>query len=459
MGIDQFFTLGPDVPFRANRVFTDREPHIAAFHARAGGHCGLSWPVAQLLDFQRAARNVVVFAGEGGIGKSTLARHAVQLAVEGELDGLPENQACAIVDFADPSSQSFETVLLRMRASLSRLGRSWPAFDLALAVYWERKHPGEPLATFLKKSSRSDSLQMSDQVGATLDALLGGLGVGSLAYRVVELLGHSTAQAARLRRLRSELPAFEPILNEEDPDRMLGYMPVLLAADLERIRERKPTLALCLLDTFEVVQALPAERGGLEDLVARLVYLMPNVLFVAASRRPLRWHDPVRSVGLTYGGRHRWSGLTDDDQWGLDGFDDATADHYLRTRLTVSDQPVIPPPVRQRIVAGSAGSPLYLELSASLYEQFLIRREQAPVEAFGHPFPELVLRLMRDLSAEDRDLLRAAALLEAFDEQILHAVLPNARGRHIEHFVSHQFVRHDPNVGRRTGSTTACTGV
>jgi energy-coupling factor transporter ATP-binding protein EcfA2 len=270
--IDQFFTLGPGVQFRANRVFTDREAYLAAVHERAVQHTARVWPVPLLLNFQRPAGNVVAFAGEGGIGKSTLARHAAHLAVEGNLPGLPEDRACAVIDFADPSSQSFETIMLRMRASLAKLGNSWPAFDVALAVYWERKHPGESLVRFLKKSSLSESLRVSDQVGTSIDQFLGGgLGAISLAYRALELLSRSTVQASKLKRLRRELPALEPILAEEDPDRMLGYMPVLLAADLERVREKKPTLVICLLDTFENVQSLPTERGGLEDLVARLV--------------------------------------------------------------------------------------------------------------------------------------------------------------------------------------------
>jgi Phosphotransferase enzyme family len=446
MGIDQFFSFGPEVPFRANQVFTNREQQIQVFHDRFVEHGQRMWPVPELLDFQRAAANVIAVAGEGGIGKSTLARHVAELAVRGKLHSLPDNRAHAVVDFADPSSSDFESVLIRVRASLGRLARSWPAFDVALAVYWERKHPGESLTAFLKRSSAAESVRMSEQISSTVDQLLGGFGAISVAYRVLDMLGRSAAQNVRLRRLRQELPALDPILGEQDPDRMLGYMPVLLAADLERVRAKKPALALCVLDTVENLQALPAERGGLEDLVSRLVYLMPNVVFVAASRRPLRWHDPVRGVGLTYGGQRRWPGLAGADQLGLGGFDRVAAGAYLMARLTIDDRPAIEAPIRERIIAGSAGSPLYLDLSAGLYEQYLARRETPPAEAFGLVFPELVLRVMRDLPEQDRDLLRAAALLEAFDEDILLAVVPQTRRRHVETFLTRAFVRHDRTV-------------
>jgi hypothetical protein len=38
MGIDHFFSFGPEVPFRANRVFTNREQQIQVFHERFVEH-------------------------------------------------------------------------------------------------------------------------------------------------------------------------------------------------------------------------------------------------------------------------------------------------------------------------------------------------------------------------------------------------------------------------------------
>ncbi|WP_242909669.1 hypothetical protein [Actinomadura terrae] len=446
MDVDQFFSYGPRAPFEVQHIFTNREAQVRAIQDQFAQQAERSWSVEELLDFQRPASNLIAVCGEGGIGKSTLARHVAQLAVTGEMDGLPRRGAHAVLDFADPASSSFESVLLRVRAALAPLAKSWPAFDVALAVYWERKHPGESLTSFLRKGNAAESLGVSEQVGNTVDQLLGGFGALSVAYRALHLLGRTATEKTRLKRLRSDLPALDPILSEQDPERMLGYMPVLLAADLERARSKHPALALCVLDTLENVQRLPAERGGLEDLVSRLVYLMPNVVFVAAGRLALRWHDPARAVTLTYGGERRWPGLADGQQLGLGGFDPASAEIYLKKRLTVDGSPAIGPEIRTRIIAGSAGSPLYLDLSAGLFGQYLARGEAPPADAFGLGFPELVLRTMRDLSAPDRDLLRAAALLEAFDEDVLHAVLPHLRLRQIERFLQRPFVRRDETV-------------
>lgn len=455
MDVDRFFSVGPRTPFQANTVFSNRESHLEAFQRRLHRHAAGSWPDGILQDFRRPASNIVVFYGEGGIGKSTLVRHLASTATGDDAAGLAKARASAVVDFADVANLSFESALLRVRAGLGTLGRSWPAFDVAFAVYWERKHPGEPLAAALARSApsavrESGDAALSEQVTATLDQFLGGLGLLGLGYQAASAVGRSAVHAARLHRLRAGFPPLDLLLDERDPDRMLGFLPVLLARDLEQHRSRKGALAVCVLDTFESVQALPPERGGIEDLVARLVYLMPNVLFVAASRRPLGWADPFRCTGLTYGGLTLWPGLdpeaSDGDQFRLDGLDRDSAEGYLRARLTLGEGPAIPAQIRRRIVAGSAGSPHYLELAAGLFERMAADTGQVAEDAFGRPFPELVLRMMRDLGEVERDLLRAAALLEAFDAEVLEAVVPQARGRQVEDFMARSFIRRNSGV-------------
>jgi len=449
--MERFFTLASGTPFHVNTVFVNRDSYIEAFHNRVRAHLRRSWPVGDLLDFQAPRANVMVVFGEGGMGKSALLRRIGNLTGEGLLEGLPDHRSVATIDFADVANTTFETVLLHLRACLGPLGRSWPAFDIAFSVYWERKHPGESLSAFVRRSSwlnrLTDGAGLADQMASTVDGLLGGVPVAGVGYRVANRIGQNAARSAAIRRLRRDLPAFDVLMNEPDPDQALGYLPVLLAYDFETIRRGEPALALCVLDTVEQVQRLPPERQGLEDLVSRMAYLLPNVFFVVGSRRPLLWHDPIRSVGLTYGGQARWPGLAgtggSSDQFPLDGLTPADTDEYLRQRLTRDGAAAIPEPVRRRIAAAATGSPHYLELSAALYETMAARGDEPAPEVFGQPFPELVIRMMRDLSPRERDVLRAAALLEAFDTEIIRTVLPDVRGRDIDALLGRRFVRHD----------------
>lgn len=66
VGVDQSFNFGPDVPFRAHSVFTDREEQLRRLHERFIAHGTQAWPVSELLNFQRAASNVVSVAGMVG---------------------------------------------------------------------------------------------------------------------------------------------------------------------------------------------------------------------------------------------------------------------------------------------------------------------------------------------------------------------------------------------------------
>ncbi len=449
MDLDDYFTVGAGGPFRRNEVFTDREQYVELFARRLEDQARERFTAAEFTDFVRPARNVVMLHGEGGIGKSTLLRHICRDFLERESPLLPRHRAAAVVDFADSANQNFETVVLRLRAALGRVHPGFTCFDSGLAVYWERRHPGVPLQEFINRSGflgEAERSAMAEQVGGVLDELLGTLGIVGTGVRFVGSLGHQLAQTRAIRLARKEFQPFDLLLDETDPERMLSYLPILLGWDLERGRRSTRTGALCVLDTFETVQALPRERGFLEDLLARMVYLMPNVLFVIGGRRPLQWHDPVRSVTLTYGGERRWPRLAGrqgiSDQYPLDGFDAAHADLFLRERITTHEgTPAIAEDIRSRIAAASGGSPLYLDLSVSHFRNIVLRGEQPTLADFGSSLPELVLRIMRDLSPEERQLLRAASLLEAFDAEILTSVLPDGGGAAVRRFLEKSFVR------------------
>lgn len=448
MDLDEYFSFGAGGPYRRHEVFTDREEYTQLLLDRADALARQRLSADDLQDFARPARNVVVIHGQGGVGKTTLVNRFCSLLTDD--DRAAPRRMIVSFDFADSSNLSFETVVLRLRAALGRLGRQFTAFDTCLAVYWELKHPGVGLSEFVGRSgflSREDREETARQIAGVIDEVLGSLAVVELGYRAARGLATRIRDAAAVRRMRREFPPFDVILGETNPDQMLGYLPILLAWDIEQIRAKQPAVAVCHLDTFEAVQALPREHGLLEDLLARTAYLMPNALFVVTSRRPLRWHDPIRAVTLTYGGHDRWPRLGGQhgvsDQYSLDGLDPPYADAFLRERLTHDDgTPAIDEQVRRRIADASGGSPLYLELSVSQYRNALMRGQHPAPEDFGGPLPQLVLRIMRDLSATERELLRAASLLEAFDAGLLRVVLPEVSMVAIERFLANSFVRY-----------------
>jgi hypothetical protein len=166
------FTLGLQSTLAAQRVFTDRVTEIAAFDASLES-LQRSLSVAELspvIDRNMPRANVLVYFGVGGIGKTTLSQELENRFTSHNQDAPEQARATVRFDFSETATFDLESYILRLRAGLGHLARSWPAFDIAFGVYWERAHPGEPLHEFINQDSASPALSLRLH-----DLLLGGI--------------------------------------------------------------------------------------------------------------------------------------------------------------------------------------------------------------------------------------------------------------------------------------------
>lgn len=342
-----------------------------------------------------------------------------------------------------------------MRAGLGRLGPRWLAFDLALSCYWERAHPGEPLQEFLDTSPMirrvAKNIRLGDQIAANIAKLIPDApgGLGGLVQRTGLAVYRATRNRVREGRLLMGCDLLVELV-EADPDQeTLSFFPYLLAWDLDRLpRRRDHRHAVCVfLDTFESITDL-SDRSA-ERLVQRCVYLMPNVLFVLTGRNRIDWADHGRGSELDFTGEERWPNLHFSNRAGeprqhLVGYlSDSDADSYLRAALTQEDQPAIPLDIRQRIITGAQGLPLYLDLSVSHYVELLARGVQPAVGDFGGSFTAVATRTIRDLPSEERDLVRTASLVERFDADLLRVGEPGLSDGRIARFLRRSFLMRD----------------
>jgi tetratricopeptide (TPR) repeat protein len=235
------------------------------------------------------------------------------------------------------------------------------------------------------------------------------------------------------------------------PDRQITLIraipaTTLLAYDLYELSGSKNVQMLCTLDTLEYIEKPGQERGSLPDLLSRLVYLMPNVAFLSGSRRRSTWADEAGRISLTYGGAEFWPDLVEGGrgQFRISGLADDYAHQLLIESLDLNGKPAIPEHIRQQIVHGAAGLPLHLELSVNWYYDAASRGIDDLSHRVARSFPELVRRIMRDLSPVECDLLRAACLVEAFDEALLADVVPEARRSEIDMFLSRPMIDRTP---------------
>lgn len=447
------FTSGPGTGLSAQEVFTNRGQELEAFQqslsAYAQSRRSIPSPVTEM-GIPRT--NVLVYYGLGGIGKTTLSRQLEQRFVSEESEELGR-RASIRVDFGEGGGFDLETFILRLRAGLALLSARWQAFDIALSVYWERAHPGEPLREFLEGNSLlhrvSQRVGLADQIEETVVSLIGELGASwapiHISRRVANFLYERISRAVAERRLLADCPFFKPLIEAEGSEETLSYLPSLLAWDLEELQHDAPTSVVVFLDTFEALGQRTTR--DVERLVQRTVFLLPNALFVVTGRNRLDWADLTPPGELDYLGSTRWPYLNSNNRQAeprqhLVGYlSPLDCDDYLQQALRREGEPEIGDDVREAIASASEGLPLYLDLAVSHYIDILAREQVPHPSDFRGPLASIVARIMRDVGDEERKVLRGVSLLDSFDEDLARAA-SGASDSCIRSFVRRPFVEH-----------------
>lgn len=451
------FTAGPGRGFSAQAAFTNRVDEVEAFR-RAVTH-SIDSPgdgrLSPVVEIGAPRTNVLVYYGIGGIGKTTLSRELERRLVEGVgLDAVPERRAAIRVDVGEAGDFDLETFVLRLRAGLGELAPRWRAFDLVFGLYWERAHPGQPLAEFIGRNTllerHAARVGLGEQIEETLTDLAKEIGMVwapvKIGQRVLGVTYDRVRRAITEKRLLADCPFFEALADAEANAETLAFLPSLLAWDLEQLGRKRPALPVVFLDTFEAVGQ--RRDREIERLIQRAVHLMPNVLWVVTGRNRLDWAEVGFTGELDYVGADRWPWLyrenrTDEPRQHLVGALSASdCDAYLRNVLINTDgTPVLDAAVRGRIAASSEGWPLYLDVAVTLCLQKKgVGMEPTP-EDFDGPLPALVSRVMRDLDADERRIVRGVSLLDAFDADLARAAAGNVPDAAVAHVVDKPLVR------------------
>src|SRR5262249_16709230 len=95
------FVVGPDSGFMAQEIFTDRMTEFEAFTRAVDSVVTFTSAADRSIDPRLPRRNVLVYYGIGGIGKTALSRQLERRIVEAAIDGLPRARATVRVDFGE----------------------------------------------------------------------------------------------------------------------------------------------------------------------------------------------------------------------------------------------------------------------------------------------------------------------------------------------------------------------
>lgn len=419
---------------RASSSFIDRLPEAKAFETALTAH---RRALNEDSYKPNCRRNVLVFFGTGGIGKTELSQRlrlwvTRELPLDNGWGARPSTDVDATValDLKDLAGQ-FDLLgsIISIRHALADLKPSWPAFDLALAAYWTAAHPSQPLP-----SEEREERIFAEAVSGTIADVLNDLGV--LAAPVGLGLQSVRLISREWQRRKTQSIAFDavddygeilrrcvdlPSPSDPRPD-ILVELSWLLAVDLSTSWERTP-MVVVFIDTFERL-SLDA-RGTGENLLNKLIWLLPNVLFVITGRSSLDWAEGYRGT-LENSGPNLWPGLrlgesTDPRQHLVGKLSDQDRKRFICTRrdalaLPMSDLVV------DELARASGGLPLYLDIALSVASS-VMRNEsrEVTISDVTGSLDMLVQRVFEDMPEDEQRAVRAASLFDYFDPKLLAA--------------------------------------
>ncbi|MEU5836412.1 ATP/GTP-binding protein [Streptomyces diacarni] len=460
-----------DRDMSADEAFVNRAGQWQAVVTAVTAHLQhVAGPHFDVEDLEAPRGNVLVFHGIGGIGKTTLSRkleHALADHSHRPADwGAPTWSGAQVVpiriDLSRSAGVDFERLVLTLRLALTQFGRPLPAFDLALRRYWEHQHPGESLEEYLRRGGLARFGQaLPQQISSALADVAQALALPGTVGGVIGQVTSSLVSALRERRQAVRALAgcrrLADLLEAETDVDALSYYPHLLAWELAQLPAGKRVLPVVLLDTFEDVG--DRTHRDLERLIQRVVWLMPNALFVVTGRSRLQWGDAALHGQLDWTGPAAWPGLAAHSLPHLPGrsegrpygrqvligdFSPEDCQDYLARRLVRDGHPLIPDQIRGQITDRSHGLPLYLDLSVMRFLDLRRSGRTPQPDDFRADFPALIARTVSDLTPQERTVLRSVSLLDAFDLQLATQAAGLTHQAAALRLSERPFVREDP---------------
>lgn len=419
---------------RYNDTFVGRKKEALDFKCAVAGHrAALDGNECDDGNME-CAKNVLVFHGMGGVGKTALSRKLEQWA-RGEGDNSDWGRIEETVDVttrvdlhrSQGNVDPLELVLA-IRRMLGGVKKKWVAFDWLFATWWASAHPEE--GEFLQATVVGGEEPMSNIMATVSNIMVDfgafstagfvtAWGVKKVARSFVKQKDHRTAikNVANQDWFRDLLSRCADLPTRDSPHHELLIEAVCFLGQEMDAMSHCP-LSVVFVDAVEKLQRTEDCRREGECALQDIVWNLPQVLYVITGRNQLDWGSIERN-NLTHVGPGLWPGLTGSDggsdQKSLTMLSRDECQEYVQS-ISEKDELVVSNDVMEELVKSSGGLPQYLKLALDVAHRY---KENGfgviSKEAVSGSLGALVELILEGISADERRALRAAAMLSKFD--------------------------------------------
>lgn len=374
---------------RATRKFTDREEPRKVFWDK---YNMMKDNFSNLEDIF-----VITYYGIGGIGKSALLRKIVQ-EIKEKAEANKEKPYYLLYDFE--VAQDPETVLTFMKNKLeNEYNFDFIRFDFARYYY----------ATNMGKDTNKPEIKSIIQKSKFLNMIVKVAGelptIGDFA-KIIKYVDYAISKGIMNKKHK----VFLQNLNEESPEQMCKNLPKYFSEDLTDNIEKLNKPFVILLDTYE---KMVNEINNVGFTLTKDLWLrgdngpilnVPGVLWVIAGREKIRWGKNDAD----------WEDSLDQHRLGDLSFNDAN--DFLQEAGIEEEN------IRKQIYKITNGTPVYLDLCVSTYEDIINSGEEVSIDNFGDTKEELIERYVRYMDVNTREMVYMLALLGNWDDNTINEV-------------------------------------
>ena len=380
------------------------------------------------------AKNVLVFHGMGGSGKTALSRELEQWACGeggnsdwGYIEEAVDITARIDLHRSQGNVDPLELVLV-IRRMLGGVKKKWVAFDWLFATWLASAHPKE--GDFLRDNAVGSEELMSNIMATVSNIMIdfGALstagfltawGVKKVARSFVKQNDHRTAikTVANQEWFRDLLSRCADLPTRDNPHHELLIEAVCFLGQEMDAMSHCP-LAVVFVDAVEKLQRTEDVRREGECALQEIIWNLPQVLYVVTGRNQLDWGSVGRD-NLTHVGPGLWPGLSGSDggsdQKSLTMLSQVECRAYVHSIEEKNDL-VVSNEVVEELIESSGGLPQYLKLALDVAHRY---KENGlgviSKEAVSGSLGALVELVLEGIPEDERRALRAAAMLSKFD--------------------------------------------